>query len=494
MRATGYLIGIDVGSQSIKAVLCNPDAAPVASASHPCTMQHPASGWAEQDPAQWCEGIAAVIRKTLIAADVAPGEVTHLGLACQVDGVVPIDASLQPLRPALIWLDKRATSQTRRLGEAIDEHTVFTTTGLVLDASHTAPKIMWIRDEEPDVFRATRMVPPPAAYLVGWLTGHACQDHANASSSLLYDVVARTWSMPLLEAAGIDPCLLAPIAPAHQVVGPLRAQVAELLGLTTRCVAVVGTGDDHGAALGAGAVHDGLVADVTGTAEPVGAPSLHAIFDSERLVETHAHAVDGAFFIENPGFVAGGSVLWLASVLGASQAEVLAWAAEAPPGADGVNFLPALSGATTPRWNDRMRGLFYGLSMNHDRRHLARAVIEGCAYALRDITRRLSAIGIPVEELRVIGGGARSELWLQMKADVCGAGVRVAGGSEPTALGAAMLAAVGAELFEDASSASRQMTISSPRLWEPDPTRSEVYDTGYAAYRRLFGALEGAVR
>lgn len=490
MTGHRHLVGIDVGSQSVKGVLCTPDGVRVATASSPCTMAHPASGWAEQDPAEWRAGIAAVVRQLLGAAGVAPADVSHVGLACQVDGVVPVDAALAPLRPAITWLDKRATAQARRLEAAVGGDTAFAISGLVLDASHTAPKMMWLRDEEPGVFAAAALLPPPAAYLLGWLTGRPLQDHANASSSLLYDVAARDWSAPLLDAAGVDPSLLSPIAPAHEVAGPLRPDAAELLGLPARCLVVVGTGDDHGAALGAGAVRPGLVADVTGTAEPVGAYAPAPVFDDERLVETHAHALDGAFFVENPGFVSGGSVLWLASLLGASQGDVLAWASESPAGAGGVTFLPALSGATAPRWNDRMRGVLHGLAMNHDRRHVSRAVVEGCVYALRDVATRLAALGLDPEEVRVVGGGARSDVWLQTKADACGVPVVPVAGEEPTALGAAMLAAVGAGMFPDATAASEAMAELGDRRYEPDASRAGVYEDGYRAYRRLFDAVE----
>jgi xylulokinase len=485
-----HLIGIDVGSQSVKGVLCGPDGTPRATAAHPCGMTHPASGWAEQDPAQWQDGIRAVVRTLMADAALAPAEVAYIGLACQVDGVVAVDRKLRPLRPAIIWLDKRAVRQAGSLVSKLGADAIFQTTGLVADASHAAPKMMWLRDEEPDVFRESALLLPPAAYLLGWLTGRPLQDHANASSSLVYDVAGRGWSEPLLEAAGLGGELLAPIAVAHEIAGPLLAEPAAEMGLTTGCLAVVGTGDDHGAALGAGVVEPGLIADVTGTAEPVGTVTEELILDSERLLETHAHAVDGAIFVENPGFVSGGSILWLANVLRARQPEILSWAAEAPHGADGVTFLPTLSGATAPRWNDRMRGTFHGLSVNHDRRHLSRAVVEGCVYALRDITARLQAMGLPCEEIRVVGGGARSPLWLQTKADVCGLPVRPVLGPEPTALGGAMLAAVGAGMYPDAGAAARQMARLGSEHYEPEPGRSADYDDSYQRYRELFDAVE----
>jgi xylulokinase len=485
-----HLIGIDVGSQSVKGVLCDPDGTPRATAAHPCGMTHPANGWAEQDPAEWHSGICAVVRNLLATAALAPSEVAHIGLACQVDGVVAVDAKLRPLRPAIIWLDKRAVTQAGRLVSALGADVVFQTTGLVTDASHTAPKMMWLRDEEPDVFRESALLLPPAAYLLGRLTGRPLQDHANASSSLVYDIARRDWSEPLLEAAELDVELLAPIAPSHEIAGPLLAESAAEMGLTTQCLAVVGTGDEHGAALGAGVIEPGLIADVTGTAEPVGTVALELILDSEQLLETHAHALDGAILVENPGFVSGGSILWLAKVLGARQPDILAWAAEAPVAADGVTFLPTLSGATTPRWNDRMRGTFHGLSVNHDRRHLCRAVVEGCVYALRDITTRLEAMGLAGNEIRVVGGGARSALWLQTKADVCGLPVRPVLGPEPTALGGAMLAAVGAGMYPDAGAAAQQMARLGQERYEPEPARRARYDEAYHRYRHLFDAVE----
>jgi xylulokinase len=488
--AGAHLIGLDVGSQSVKGVLCDPDGRPRATAAYPYGMTHPASGWAEQDPAEWQAGIVSVVRTLLSNAALAPSEVGHIGLACQVDGVVAVDRKLRPLRPAIIWLDKRAVAQASRLVRGLGADAVFETTGLVADASHLAPKMMWLRDEEPEVFRESALLLPPAAYLLGWLTGRPLQDHANASSSLVYDIARRDWSEPLLQAAGLDPSSLAPIAAAHEIAGPLLGQVVAEIGLSSGCLAVVGTGDDHGAALGAGVVEPGLIVDVTGTAEPVGTVPPDLVLDSERLLETHAHAVDGAIFVENPGFVSGGSILWLAKVLDASQTEILSWAADAPAGADGVTFLPALSGATAPRWNDRMRGTFHGLSVNHDRRHLSRAVIEGCVYALRDITTRLETMGLPGGEIRVVGGGARSQLWLQAKADVCRLPVRPVLGPEPTALGGAMLAAVGAGRYPDAVAAARQMALLGEECYEPEPGRFAGYDDGYLRYRRLFDAVE----
>lgn len=494
--SAGHVVGVDVGSQSVKAALLDPDGRTLATAGSPCTMAHPQAGWAEQDPADWERALGEAVRAVLATSGVRPTDVTHLGLACQVDGVVAVDDRHRPLRPAIIWLDRRADAEVDRLTHKVGAEAIFTTTGLAPDASHTAPKMMWLREHEPEVFGAARSLPPVAGYLLARLTGVLAQDHANASSSLVYDVTAGTWSDLLLEAAGLDEALLAPIRRSDEVAGQLLPAAAELLGLTTGCRVVVGTGDEHAATLGAGAARPGVIADVTGTAEPVCAvadPDLGGgvVLDPERMVETHAHSVPGRLLVENPGFVSGGSTLWLArSVLGTDQGEVFGLAADAPAGADGVIFLPALSGSMAPRWNERMRGTFTGLAMNHDGHHLARAVLEGCAFALRDVVDRLDALGVG-GEVRVVGGGARSRLWLSIKAGVLGRPVRPVLAEEATALGAALLAGTAAGTFTDLDDAVARAVALAPTTVDPDPAVRERYDEAYARYRGLFDAVEG---
>ena len=323
-----HVIGIDVGSQSVKALVTDGSGAVLATASAPLTMAHPHDGWAEQDPAAWEEAIAEAVRAACDQAGVAGADVRMLGLACQVDGLVALDASLRPLRPAIIWLDRRAGAQTDALAAAAGAAALVERTGLQPDSSHTAPKAMWLRDTEPGHYRAARWLAPVGGHLNGWLTGEVVQDHANASSTLVYDVHARSWSDELVAHAGLDPAKLPPIRASHDVVGPLRPDAADALGLSTACEVVVGTGDEHAAALGAGALGPGIVVDVTGTAEPVAVPSDTAVIDDEGLVETHAHAADGVLLVENPGFVSGGSTRWLAETQRISQADVFALAAD----------------------------------------------------------------------------------------------------------------------------------------------------------------------
>jgi xylulokinase len=274
-------------------------------------------------------------------------------------------------------------------------------------------------------------------------------------------------------------------------VGTLRAEVATLLGLPPGVLVVTGTGDEFGACIGAGIVDPGVVGDITGTAEPVAAAATTPLLDPTGLVETHPHAAPDRWLLENPGFVSGGARRWLGeAVLCVTTERVTELAAGAPAGSDGLVFIPALGGAVTPRWNDRARGTFHGLRLGHDQRHLARAVLEGCAFALRDLVDRLDELGLAGERVRILGGGARDALWPSIKADVTGRVMERLAEPEATALGGAVLAAVGAGWYPDVASAAAASARVAPELAEPDPARHRLYEDAYARYRAIFDALE----
>jgi xylulokinase len=463
-----FLIGVDVGSQSVKACVLDDQGRRLALHDAPCSLHHPASGWAEQDPQDWLTALAAAVRGACAQAGVTGQDAVTLGLASQVDGMVAVDEHHRALRPGIIWMDRRAGRETAALATAAGDERLHRLTGLNPDSSHSGPKAMWLRDHEPDVYRSARWLASVGAYLNGWLTGETVHDHANASSSLLYDLEARDWSGELVEAAGLEARHLPGIAPAHAVIGRLRGEAAEQLG----------------------AVGPGVLVDVTGTAEPVAIPATTVIIDDERLVETHAHAVDGTLLVENPGFVSGGSTRWLSEVTGRTQGDLFSAAAEAPAGSDEVIFVPALSGSMAPRWDDDIRGCFARLGLGHGVAHLSRAVLEGCAYALRDIVDRLDALGVGGEEIRVVGGGARSTLWLQIKADVTGRPTRRVLGDCATSTGAAMLAGVAAGAFADLEAAVGACVELDPVPVLPDAGTAAVYEESYAAYRSLFDAVQ----
>jgi xylulokinase len=484
------VIGCDVGSQSLKGVLIGEDGSPLAEASAPYDLSFPHPGWADQDPGAWMAALRDVVGRLLQSAGADAREVGTIGFASQVDGVVAIGRGGEALRPAIIWMDRRAEAQSAALGEKVPAERIFDLTGLNLDSSHVAPKILWLRDEEPGVFEGAQAFLLPGSYVVHRLTGEKVVDYSNASSTMLYDVRARDWSDEMLAAAGLDAALLGRVAPADEVAGTLTERAAREVGLAAGTRVVVGCGDEHGACLGAGLVVPGLVCDITGTAEPVAVAAREPVFDETGLVETHAHADRRLWLLENPGFVSGGSIRWYSdNVARLGYEEMTAHAEEVPPGSEGLVFLPCLSGAMTPTWNGNARGVFHGLSMKHGHAHMTRAVFEGCAYGFRDIVDCFDALGIGGEEVRVVGGGAKSPFWCQVKADATGRVLRTLKDPEATATGAAMLAGVAEGTFASLDEAAERL-VELGAVYEPDPDKKDAYDEAYGLYRAVYAALE----
>ena len=485
-----YVIGCDVGSQSLKGVLVDAEGATVAVASAPYELSFPYPGWAEQDPDDWTWALRRVVSALLERGGVAAGDVGAIGLASQVDGVVAVDGRGRHLRPAIIWMDRRAEAQRRALGGRIPEERIFEITGLNLDSSHVAPKILWLRDEEPEAYREAEAFLLPGSYLVHRLTGERIVDYSNASSTMLYDVRSKDWSEEMLSAAELDPRTLGRVAPADEVAGVVTEAAAGEVGLEPGTKVVVGCGDEHGACLGAGLVVSGLICDITGTAEPICVAADEPVFDETGLVETHAHAHPRLWLVENPGFVSGGSVRWYSdNIARVGYDEMTREAEEVPPGSEGLVFLPCLSGAMTPTWNGNARGVFHGLSMRHGLAHMTRAVFEGCAFGFRDIVDRFAGMGIGGEEVRVVGGGADSPFWCQIKADATGRTLRALRNREATATGAAMLACVAEGTYPSLDAAAEDL-VELGAAYEPDPATRAAYDEAYGLYRAAYAALE----
>ncbi len=485
-----YVIGCDLGSQSLKGVLLDGDGNAVAAGSSSYDMVFPRPGWAEQDPRVWWTALKEVISQLLLASRVHPADIRVIGFASQVDGVVPVNQAGQPLRNAIIWMDRRSEAQCQVLEKAAPREDIFRLTGLNLDSSHVAPKLLWIREHEPDVFRTARYFLLPGSYLVHRMTGTCVVDYSNASCTLIYDICNKIWSSFMLEYTGIDARTLGAITPADQIAGHLTTEAARELGLLPSTKVIVGCGDEHGACLGAGLVKPGIVCDIVGTAEPVAVAAQRLLYDSLRLVETHAHADPRWWLLENPGFVSGGSVRWFADKFAhGSYHEVNASARRVDPGSEGVIFLPCLSGAMTPKWNGAAKGTFYGLTMKHGMDHMARAVLEGCCFGFRDIMERFGELGIARDDVRLVGGGANSQLWCQIKADVTGRSIRTLAHKEATARGAAMLAGVAAGTFPSLDDAANRL-VSFQDIYEPNLAHRAAYDEAYGLYRELYSSLE----
>ncbi|MGH6947302.1 MAG: xylulokinase [Kiloniellales bacterium] len=483
-----HTIGIDIGTQSLKAVVTSAGMAVSGEASVAYRPDFPRPGWAEQHPALWIDALKPAIGAALEAAGLEPADVGALGIAGQLDGCLPVDSATRPLGPCIIWMDRRATEAVAGLpAEAI-----MAKSGVVLDATHMAAKIRWLKAHHPEAARIARYH-QPVSFLVARLTGRQVFDHALASTTMLYNLTDGAFDAELCGIFGIAPDELPEIARSETVADSLSSDGAALTGLPRGIPVAVGTGDDFSNPLGAGVVAPGRVVAALGTAEVVGAVHDLAVTDPGALVETHGYA-GAKFFIENPGWLSGGVLSWFVrSFRLLSVGELDALAATAAPGSDGLTFLPALSGAMAPEWVAEARGAFYGLTPAHGTGAMARAVLEGCAFAMRDVVDRLDEMGVDTTRVLLLGGGARSRLWAEIRAGVLDRPVDLSAVSDASPLGAALLAAVASGQEESLASGAAQLD----RLRETlDPHSDDVgaYEEAYRRYRDLFAALKPLYR
>jgi xylulokinase len=476
------IVGVDVGTQSLKAVVTDAALEPRGRASRSYKPNFPQPGWAEQHPGLWEGALGPAIAAALKKADIEPGQVDALGICGQLDGCIPVNDEGEAVGNCLIWIDRRAEEETA----SIPAGKVRAVGGLVLDASHMAAKIRWLKKRnDPSVRRFHQ----PVSYLVERLTGRSAMDHALASTSMVYSLARRRYDSDLLDLFGIDERELPALADAADMAGRLTPRGAALVGLPAGIPVAVGTGDDFSTALGAGMVEPGPVMVALGTGEVVGAIHPTPVIDRESLVETHAYP-GGAYLVENPGWLCGGALAWLRDLLQLPDFATLdRLANEVPPGAEGLLFLPALTGAMAPEWVPGARGCFYGLTPIHGRGHWARALLEGCAFAMRDVIDRLAQMGLATDSILLLGGGARSRVWGQIRADLTGLPVQLPAETDSSPMGAAMLAAVAAGALASLREAAALRRDARETLL-PMAGHKAAYDEAYDRYRRLFAALK----
>ncbi len=496
-----YVIGCDVGSQGTNAALYSADGTLIASAYETYPLSFPRPTWAEQDPDEWTAAAIRACRRLVAECQGGAEAIVGMSFGTQLDGMVVTDAAGRPVRPAMIWMDRRAEAQAAELAGRMAPTDFYRAVGANLDSSHAVFKALWVRDQEPEAWARAAHIMPPGSYVLRAVTGVLAVDHSNASSLALLDPRTRGWSKAALEATGIDEGMLPALGRSLDVVGTVTAAFAQESGLDPSTRVAIGCGDEMAATLGAGVYASGDVCDVVGTAEPVCAASAEPREDPTMLVECHPHADPDAWLLENPGFVSGGNLRWWrdqfaplerdAEAVGLGDAYDLLTteAGQVPAGSEGLIFLPCMQGAMAPEWNGAARGVFYGLTLAHTRDHMTRAILEGSAYALRDILGAMRTSGLDIRRLTIVGGGAKGPLWRQIKADVTGLPVHVPVSVETTATGAAILAAVGAGLHGSVADAVGAFVAFRPEVQEPDPSTRPVYDEAYAKYRSVYDAL-----
>lgn len=476
-----------------------PDGTLIASAYAPHALSYPRPGWAEQDPGEWIRALVQTLAEVRLAAAGRP--IAALSFGSQLDGLVATDRDGRALRPALIWSDRRAVAECELVADRSDVERLRAQTGCNIDPGHVAAKIAWLRAHEPSVDRATASYLLPGSWVAWQAAGERAVDPSNASSTGLFDPRRMEWREDACAAFGVDPARLAPVRPSDAVLGTVAPWLRDATGLPAATQVVLGAGDEMAAVLGAGVIEPGEVCDVMGTAEPVCAVVAEPSLGGSGLVELHPHAAPDRWLLENPGWLSGGAYRWFrdelggpeiarAAATGADVYELLnSLARAAPPGADGVSWVPALSGAMTPEWNANARAGWFGLTAAHGRAHMARALLEGNALALRDVVETIAAAGHRLTGLVCVGGGARGDLLLAIRAHVTGLTVCRPHDVETTARGAAMLAAAGAEVHETVAIAARAMAGPRTAPVAPDPELRSIYDALHARHLALYAAL-----
>ncbi|MCE5240119.1 xylulokinase [bacterium] len=497
-----YLLGIDVGTTGAKTIVVDHRGKLKARVTVEYPLYSPQPGWSEQEPEDWWQATAESIRRVLTESGVSADRIVGVGLSGQMHGSVFLDVSGQVIRRALLWNDQRTAEQCAWITDKVGRRTIVSETCNPVLTGFQAPKIIWLRDHEPRQYERIAQVLLPKDYVRYRLTGEYATEVSDASGTALFNVPQRRWSEAILSKLNLPREWFPRVYESPDVTGAITADVAALTGLRAGTPVVGGGGDQAAGGVGNGIVEPGAVSCTTGTSGVVFAYLDEPAMDAKLRTHTFCHAVPGKWHVMGVMLAAGGSLRWLRDTLFAAESAVAgqldrdpyelmtAEAATAPVGSEGLIFLPYLTGERTPYPDPNARGVLFGLSLRHTKRHLARAVLEGVAYGLRDSFDLIAALGVDMPQVRASGGGARSELWRQIQADVSQREMSVINVDEGAAFGAALLAGVGAGVYADVVSACRQ-TIRVVHALTPRAEAVATYEGYYQLYRRLYEHLAG---
>jgi len=488
----GVLVGLDVGTSGTRAVAVDMEGNVVAEASADYPLMSPYPGWTEQDPQDWWEGAKEALGKVAAEVGEAGDEVVGLGLTGQMHGSVFLDGSDKVIRPALLWNDQRTHEQCERITEAVGEERLIELAGNPALTGFQAPKILWLRDEEPENYSRLARVLLPKDYVRLRLSGEYATDVSDAAGTLLLEVRERDWSEEILDALEIPADWMPAVYEGPGKSGELEGSVAGELGLPPGVAVAAGGGDNAAAAVGVGVVKRGLLSSSVGTSGVLFAVSEGFTPDPSGRIHAFCHAVPDGYHLMGVTLSAGGSLQWWRDATGTGYDELVRAASGIQPGAEGLVFLPYLSGERTPHLDPRARGAFFGLAARHGTAHMTRAVMEGVVFSLRDSFEIMRGLDVPVEQVRATGGGARSALWRQLQADIYGVPICRTTADEGPAHGAALLSGVAAGVYRDVDEACSKVRLRE-EVTEPDLERTKAYEEYYRVYRSLYPATREAM-
>ena len=475
-------VGLDVGTTGARAVAVDErgDVVAIHSADYPLLTPRPR--WTEQDPAQWWRAVREVLAATVRAVDVVA-----IGLTGQMHGSVFLDRNGDVIRPALLWNDQRTEVQAEEITEMIGRQRLVEITGNPALTGFQAPKVLWLRDQEPEHFERVAHVLLPKDYVRYRLSHELATDASDAAGTLFMDLGSRTWSRDILDALDVPIEWLPPVFESPERTGVVAADIASELGIPA-CTVAAGGGDNAAAAIGTGITAEGLMSSSIGTSGVLFAHTDEPAVDPSGRIHAFAHSVPKKYCLLGVTLSAGGSLRWWRDITGHGYDELVAEAESVPPGSEGLVFLPYLTGERTPHLDPSATGAFIGLTARHSRAHMTRALMEGVLFSLRDGLEIIRGLGVRPTQIRATGGGASSPLWLQLQADVYGAPVDRLAVEEGAAFGAALLGHVAAGTFSDIDEATG-VVRSRTEVIEPASDTAAVYDEIYAVYRGLYGTL-----
>lgn len=483
-----YLLGIDVGTSACKVALFRPNGEAVVQTTCDYPVFYPNPGWAEQNPEDWWAGVCRAIRRALELSGIDAAEIAAIGVDGQSWSAIAVDAQGTLLCNTPIWTDTRARAECDEIRALVPEDALFAVSGNPIQPSYTLPKILWYKNHRPDVYRNASHILQSNSFIVMRLTGAVTQDRSQGYGLCCYDMRQGCWDLDIVKALGIRTALLPPLADCHQVVGTVTPAAAALTGLSAGTPVVAGGLDAACGTLGAGVQAAGEAQEQGGQA---GGMSLCIDrYAADKRLILSAHVVPGRWLLQGGTTGGGGALKWLRDQVcpELSFAQMSDLAATVPAGSEGVLFLPYMAGERSPIWDPNACGVFFGLGYAKTRAHLIRAVMEGVGYALEHNLEAAREAGAHIGTLRAMGGSANSLVWTQLKADITGQPIEVPASDTATTLGAALLAGVGAGMYEGFASAVEK-TVQVRRSHQPDASLRAVYDQGYARYRELYKRL-----
>jgi len=496
-----FLVGVDLGTSACKTVIFNTEGKKVSEAQQEYPVYHPQPKWAEQNPREWWNAAVETMKKSLKKAGIREKEIAGLAVDSQREAVVPINKKGEELYNSIIWLDNRTVPQARRIHELMPQEKVLSETGVPISPIYSAAKIMWLRDNVPEVYEKTACFLCAKDYIVYRLTGEAATDYSMASRTMLFNVTKKAWSTEICSTLGISVEKLPPVKESVAVIGEVSVKASHETGLPKGLQVVNGGGDRPCECLGAGVTQSGLVNTGTGTGSVFEVPLDKPAIDMQGRVPCCVHVIPDMWEYEVIIATTGATLRWFRDTFGGEEKaqaqrhnldpyDLLTEKAEKTSlGADGLFFYPYLAGIFLPKYDEKARGVFFGINLSHEKGHFVRAILEGVAFQYLETLTLLGELGVKVNELSMVGGETRSSLWNQIKADVCGRRIRIPEVDDAAALGAALLAGTGVGQYTNLRKAAEE-TVKNKNVFTPNPENHGLYAEAYRNYRTVYSQVE----